>query len=335
MKSRFPFTSFPNGWFRVAYSHELPPGEVRPIHYFGQDLVLFRTESGTPHILDAHCPHLGAHLGYGGCVQGETIQCPFHGWRFNEQGKCVDVPYTNKIPAKAQTKAWCVQEINGLILVYYHAQGHSPTWELPQIPELTSQEWTNFKQVGQWQISSHLQDLHENVVDIAHFPTVHSDHSAKSQGSDVDGPFWKQRLYSGQAFQAAILNFKIETQYEIALYGLGYSLQRYCISGIGRLQFILLFLMTPVNEKYVDIHLLISVKKILNKAISLALISPVLKVLKQEMEKDITILENKLYRTYPLLCDGDGEIMRYRHWASQFYSEDLKLAEISVLQMEH
>ncbi len=116
------------------------------------------------------------------------------------------------------------------------------------------------------------------------------------------------------------MDLKIETKYEIALYGLGYSLQRYSITGIGKLQFILLFLTTPVNEKSIDVRLLISVKKIFNKTIALALISPVLKVLKQEMKKDITILENKLYQTYPLLCDRDGEIMRYRHWAQQFYS---------------
>ncbi len=78
-----------------------------------------------------------------------------------------------------------------MILVYYHGQGKPPTWELPQIPELNSQDWTNFKPVGQWQISSHVQDLHEQVVDIAHFPIVHSDHSAKSQGCDVDGSVWK------------------------------------------------------------------------------------------------------------------------------------------------
>ena len=62
MKSRFPFTSFPNGWYRLAYSDELRPGQVKPLHYFDKDLVLFRTENGKAYVLDAHCPHLGAHL---------------------------------------------------------------------------------------------------------------------------------------------------------------------------------------------------------------------------------------------------------------------------------
>ncbi|WP_414573934.1 hypothetical protein [Nostoc sp. CCY 9925] len=182
-------------------------------------------------------------------------------------------------------------------------------------------EWTQLKQGSQCQINSHVQELHEQVVDIAHFPTVHSDHSTKSQGSEIDGSVWKQRLLSRQALEVAKLNLQIETQIEIILYGLGYSLQRYCISGIGQLQFILLFLTTPVDEEYLEIHMLISVKSFFTKTIASALTPLLLKVLKDEVEKDFPIWKNKLYRTHPILCDGDGEITRYRYWASQFYSE--------------
>ena len=66
MNPRFPFSSFPSGWFRVASSNQLAPGDVVPLHYFGRDLVLFRSQSGRLHLLDALCPHLGAHLAYEG-----------------------------------------------------------------------------------------------------------------------------------------------------------------------------------------------------------------------------------------------------------------------------
>ena len=89
----------PNGWFAVAWSRELHAGDVRPIHYFGQDMVLFRTRSGQARVLDAFCPHLGAHLGYGGRVMGETVRCPFHGWQYDgTTGDCVHIPYCEKIP---------------------------------------------------------------------------------------------------------------------------------------------------------------------------------------------------------------------------------------------
>ena len=90
---RFPFP-IPNGWFVMDESRNLAPGEMRSLHAFGKDLVLFRAETGEARLVDAYCPHLGAHLGMGGKVDGDGIRCPFHGWRFDgETGRCTDVPY--------------------------------------------------------------------------------------------------------------------------------------------------------------------------------------------------------------------------------------------------
>src|SRR5438552_2906374 len=105
MAYRFPFTPFPSGWYVIARSDDLPAGGVVPLHYFGRDLVLFRTESGAACLFDAYCPHLGAHLGYGGTVCGESIRCPFHGWRFDRAGQCVEISHARKIPPKAQVRA--------------------------------------------------------------------------------------------------------------------------------------------------------------------------------------------------------------------------------------
>ena len=79
----------PNGWFAVEWSRELREGDVKPLHYFGEELVLFRTRSGQARVLDAFCAHLGAHLGHGGRVMGETLRCPFHGWQYDgASGRC-------------------------------------------------------------------------------------------------------------------------------------------------------------------------------------------------------------------------------------------------------
>ena len=79
MTRRFPMPSFPVGWFQVAYSEDLDVGAVVPLHYFGQHLVLFRGEDQLG-LLDAYCPHLGAHLGHGG-REGNSVVCPFHAWK--------------------------------------------------------------------------------------------------------------------------------------------------------------------------------------------------------------------------------------------------------------
>jgi phenylpropionate dioxygenase-like ring-hydroxylating dioxygenase large terminal subunit len=68
-------TKIPFGWYFVAYSDELDVGDVKSLHYFGRDLVLFRNESGQAGVLDAYCPHMGAHLGEGGVVDGDSLRC--------------------------------------------------------------------------------------------------------------------------------------------------------------------------------------------------------------------------------------------------------------------
>src|SRR5262245_30397134 len=97
--SRFPFPPYANGWFRALYSHQLARGEVKALHRLGRELVAFRGEDGAARVFDAHCRHLGAHLGYGGKVEGNAIRCPFHGWLWNgSDGRCLEIPYAKRIP---------------------------------------------------------------------------------------------------------------------------------------------------------------------------------------------------------------------------------------------
>ena len=94
----------PNGWFAVAWSKDLLPGEVKRARYFDRELAIFRTRSGEAKVLDAYCAHLGAHLAEGGRVVGESLRCPFHAWRYDGDGTCVEIPYCAKIPAKARVR---------------------------------------------------------------------------------------------------------------------------------------------------------------------------------------------------------------------------------------
>ena len=139
MSQRVDLPPYPRGWFAVATSDELAPGDVARHLYFGQELVLFRTESGTPALFDAHCPHLGAHLGHGGKVRGETLVCPFHHFQFGIDGSCTAMPYGKRIPPGAKAQRWHLRERHGVILAWHCPKRSEPDWEMPDFDD---RNWT-------------------------------------------------------------------------------------------------------------------------------------------------------------------------------------------------
>lgn len=124
----------PTGWFQIGWSAEIAPGEAKPMRYFAQELVAFRTASGRLSVLDAHCKHLGAHLGRGGKVRGECVVCPYHGWAWGPDGANKLIPYQEK-PTGAKLRDWNVVERHGLIFLWHDPAGGPPRegWELPDL----------------------------------------------------------------------------------------------------------------------------------------------------------------------------------------------------------
>src|SRR5690349_4142589 len=160
---RYPFTPYPNGWFRVAYSHEVKRGAIKRIDALGQELIVFRGDDGRAAVLDAHCPHLGADLSAGGRVDGNTVVCPFHSWQFAADGRCTKIPYCEKIPKKAATRAWPTCEKDGVIYFHHHAEGHAPAFAVPDGPFRSDCRWSR-PMYFRWRVRMHIQEVVENAV---------------------------------------------------------------------------------------------------------------------------------------------------------------------------
>ena len=98
----------PTGWFQVGWSADIAIGDEVPLHYFGRDLVAYRGLDGRVTVMDAHCRHLGANLAYGGCVVEDGIQCPFHGWVWNSDGRNVRIASSwNELTSTVSTSKGC------------------------------------------------------------------------------------------------------------------------------------------------------------------------------------------------------------------------------------
>ena len=318
MSARFPFPPYANGWFQIAYSDELLPGEVRPLRYFGRDLVLFRTEAGAPYVLDAHCPHLGAHLGYGGKVEGEVIRCPFHAYTFDGLGACVEVPYARKIPPTAKLAGHTVREVNGLVLLWHHGESASPQWEIPEVPEYESDGWTPYEKRS-WRIRSRNQEMAENAVDSAHFKYLHGTVIQPLTTAEVEGHV----LHVTSKTKFGTPRGEVDATIESISRGFGYSTVRFT----GIVETLLVSSVIPIDEEYVEARFAFSIKKLGSQSATSGVGAAFIAEIERQMDQDIPIWENKVYKDPPALCDGDGPIGLFRNWAKQFYSWPEKVSK--------
>ena len=78
-------------WQPIHCLDGLTPGRAKPIRVMGEDFTLFRGDSGAVSVVASHCAHRGTQLSIG-WVEGDTIRCRYHGWRFDGQGQCVEQP---------------------------------------------------------------------------------------------------------------------------------------------------------------------------------------------------------------------------------------------------
>src|SRR5690349_24772228 len=122
----FPHAAYPTGWFQVVWSDELEAGSIKPIHYFGRDLIAYRTEDGRAVVMAAHCPHMGAHIGYGGWVEGCDVVCPFHGWKWASNGLNLDVPSQDKVSGRS-IRVWETAETNGIVWMWHDEARLAPS----------------------------------------------------------------------------------------------------------------------------------------------------------------------------------------------------------------
>lgn len=159
----------PEGWFWLMPSIELRKGRARAAAFAGRDLALYRGNDGKVRALDAYCPHMGAHLG-DGIVEGDSLRCLFHNWKFSESGKCTDIPCQKSVAGVPRLRHYQVADRHGLIWIWT-GLGEAP--EIPVPPELENVE--TVAALG----TPFLKNCHPNVVminaiDAHHFNTVHS-----------------------------------------------------------------------------------------------------------------------------------------------------------------
>jgi phenylpropionate dioxygenase-like ring-hydroxylating dioxygenase large terminal subunit len=318
-RMRFPFAATPIGWYVMARSSELPPGAVLPLRYFGRDLVLFRTESGEAKLLDAFCPHLGAHLGHGGTVCGESIRCPFHGWCFDGNGQCSEIPNASRRRPTLTIPSWPLCERNGLIFVYHHPAGAEPSWDVPVVPEFESDAWTPVD-LRRWTIRTHVHEMCENAFDMTHFHQLHGLLNLPEPEYSFDGP--RFQLHMRTVMDTPLGH--VDGALDIRSFGFGFGMGRFS----GLIDTLLVTAVTPIDDERVDARFLFTVKKLPDEGATRMVGTGFVDELSRQVEQDIRVWEHKRYLERPVYGEQDGPIAAFRRWARQFYVEEAPAATV-------
>jgi 3-ketosteroid 9alpha-monooxygenase subunit A len=302
---------FPAGWYFLVYSEDLREREVRPQRLCGQEFVIWRGAGGRAHAFDAYCPHLGTHLGYGGVVEGDTIRCPFHGWSYDTEGRCVHVPYDPRGHRAARADARPLVERNGMVMMWWHPDGKPPAWDVPLVSEYEDPAWSKRYYRHHWPIDTVWQEIAENAVDVQHFSYLHGIASlpqVESYGGKGE-QFWINVLYE---FETARGRFpgSMVTRFS----GPGMATVHFTIQNLVEIMFV--ETTTPLDEGRVDLRFSYLTRKGLSGG-SVMAASLVRETIRQ-VDQDVPIWEHKRYWRTPRLSRNDGPIMQFRSWARQF-----------------
>jgi len=161
-------------WHPVAVAGELTEEKpIKAVKVLGEELAVFRDKGGRYGLVGEHCPHRSASLAFGR-VEEEGIRCPYHGWKFDVRGRCLEQPAEpegSTYKDRVHHKAYPVEKLGGLLFGY---MGPEPA---PLLPRWDVLVWENGRR---WIVKESLIDCNwlqptENSVDPAHLFWLHGD----------------------------------------------------------------------------------------------------------------------------------------------------------------
>jgi len=157
-------------WQPVGLAHRLPAGEAKAVRVMGEDLTLYRGDSGKAFLVGGYCPHRLTLLA-NGWVQGDEIRCMYHGWKFNGTGQCTERPAEpDRKQPNIRVVSYPVHEYAGLIFAYL-GEGDAPEFDLPRKSVFERAGALQFARLETWPCNW-LQQV-ENSMDAVHVSFVH------------------------------------------------------------------------------------------------------------------------------------------------------------------
>jgi vanillate O-demethylase monooxygenase subunit len=173
-------------WHPVARAVDVAPGQVILATLLDRDLAVWRDHQGVVHVIDDLCSHRGTRLSAGDVTDDGCVRCPYHGWRFDGEGACTQIPQlgSRPVPRQADVTAFRTSEHAGLIWTCLVGEDEElrprPTWAMTE----AGTHWLHVGATYDWDAQVFRQV--ENFCDVAHFSVLHVDTFGNPDLAEMD-----------------------------------------------------------------------------------------------------------------------------------------------------
>ena len=158
-------------WQPIALAREYKPNQAKRVKMLGRFFTLYRGDDGEVHLTQDRCPHRGTSLAYG-WVEGSSLRCRYHGWKFSANGQGEEFPAETATYARSICiKTYPAFEYLGVIFGFF-GQGEAP--EFPRFPELEDESAGQLLSVATVLPYNYFQRV-ENDVDEVHVHYTHGE----------------------------------------------------------------------------------------------------------------------------------------------------------------
>lgn len=159
-----------NEWYIAGFAHEFT-GSLRQRTILGRPLVFFRTAAGEPVALEDRCLHRSFPLS-AGRLDGDQIECAYHGFRFDAAGTLVKVPSQSRCPAGLGVRRYPLAQQGALVWIWMGDAALADAARVPVFDWALSPDWQTSS--GYLHMPANYVGLHENLLDLTHIEFLHA-----------------------------------------------------------------------------------------------------------------------------------------------------------------
>ena len=178
-----------NCWYAAAWDHEVGEAPFART-LLDEPVVLFRTADGTPAALQDRCCHRALPLSMGR-VLGDSLQCGYHGLRFDRDGHCVEVPGQSTIPPGARVKSYPLVERHKWLWIWMGDPDLADDALIPDWWRMDHADWTPIKGGDPFHVQANYLLVNDNLLDLSHVAFVHD--GSIGTGAVTDFPITTER----------------------------------------------------------------------------------------------------------------------------------------------